>query len=170
MTIDPPAGVGFLKTWPTGSFQPLVSTLNASTGTVTSNLAIVPAGNNGAIDVFVTDQTQVVIDVTGYFAPPGGPGALNFYTVTPCRIADTRNAAGPFGGPRLEANETRSFAVPSSGCGTPSDARAYSLNATLVPPAPVGFLTLWGSGTPPGVSNLNSYDGAIVAVAAITPA
>jgi len=30
----------------------------------------------------------------GFFAPPGTPGALYFYPLAPCRIADTRNAAG----------------------------------------------------------------------------
>jgi hypothetical protein len=107
--------------------------------------------------VLATHPTHLIVDINGYFAPPGGVGGLDFYTLTPCRILDTRNEAGPFGGPRLEATETGSFAVLASGCGIPVDARAYSLNATLVPPAPVGFLTLWGSG-------------AIVAVAAITPA
>jgi hypothetical protein len=38
------------------------------------------------------------------------------------------------------------------------------------PPTPLGFLTLWGSGGDPGVSTLNSYDGAIVASAALVPA
>jgi hypothetical protein len=34
-----------------------------------ANAAIVPAGTNGAISVYVTDPTHVVIDINGYFAP-----------------------------------------------------------------------------------------------------
>ena len=47
--------------------QSYVSTLNAYQGTLTANAAIVPAGAAGAISVFVTDATNLVIDVNGYF-------------------------------------------------------------------------------------------------------
>jgi len=39
--------------------------------------------------------------------------------VTPCRIANTRNAAGAFGGPELAAGAARTFNVPQSPCGLP---------------------------------------------------
>src|SRR5207302_1985615 len=49
MTVVPLSGVlSFLTTWPAGQSQPVVSTLNAFTGTVTANAAIVPAGAGGA--------------------------------------------------------------------------------------------------------------------------
>jgi hypothetical protein len=47
----------------------MVSILNDFLGTVLANAAVVPAGNSGSIDVFVTDTTQVIIDVNGYYAP-----------------------------------------------------------------------------------------------------
>lgn len=34
-----------------------------------ANAAIVPAGEGAAISVFVTDQTHVILDINGYFAP-----------------------------------------------------------------------------------------------------
>ena len=169
MTVVPTAPVGYLTTWPAGSPQPVVSTLNAPTGTVTSNAAIVPAGVNGAIAVYVTNATNLIIDINGYFAPPGA-GSLDFYTATPCRVLDTRNAVGPLGGPIMGAGQSRSFNVPSSTCGIPATAKAYSLNATVVPQVSLGYLTLWGSGNIPIVSTLNSYDGSIVANAALVPA
>jgi hypothetical protein len=48
----------------------VVSTLN-SRGPVTANAAIVPAGTEGAVDVYATDDSEVVIDINGYFAPQG---------------------------------------------------------------------------------------------------
>ena len=36
-----------------------------------ANAAIVPAGTNGAISVFVTNQTHVILDTDGYFAQWG---------------------------------------------------------------------------------------------------
>jgi uncharacterized repeat protein (TIGR01451 family) len=169
MTVVPSGSLGFLATWPAGSPQPTVSTLNALTGEVTSNAAIVPAGLNGAITVYATNTTDLIIDINGYFAPPG-TGSLDFYTATPCRILDTRNPVGPLGGPIMGAGESRSFVVPSSTCGIPSTAKAYSTNATVVPPGSLSFLTLWGSGAQPFVSTLNSLDGTIVSNAALVPA
>jgi hypothetical protein len=170
LTVVPSGPLGFLSAWPAGSAQPGVSTLNAPTGTIVANAAIVPAGTGGGITVIATDPTNLIIDINGYFAPAGGIGALLFRPLVPCRILDTRNAAGPFGGPELAAAAGRSFVIPDSGCQVPNAAQAYSLNATVVPPAPLGFLTLWGNNPQPAVSTLNDSDGTIVANAAIVPA
>ena len=72
-TVVPYGPLGYLTTWPAGQAQPFVSTLNAPTGTVVANAAIVPAGNGGDISVFATERTDLVVDIDGYFAPPGGP-------------------------------------------------------------------------------------------------
>ena len=171
VTVVPAGPLSFLTLSPTGQSRPLVSTLNSFTGKVVANAALVPAGTSGAIDVFVTDQTHVILDINGYFAPAGASGGLAFYPVTPCRIADTRGAAGPFGGPSILAANTRDFAVPSSACNIPTTALAYSLNATVVPHGVLQYLTLWPTGqSQPLVSTLNSFDGSIVANAAIVPA
>ena len=54
--------------WPDGAPQPLVSTLNSIDGTIVSNAAIVPS-TNGLIDLFASDTTHLVLDISGYFAP-----------------------------------------------------------------------------------------------------
>jgi hypothetical protein len=171
VTVVPDGFLGFLTVWPAGLSQPTVSTLNSWEGQVVANAAIVPAGINGSISVYVTDATDLVLDIDGAFGPPAGPGALRFYPVAPCRVADTRNPDGPFGGPILAASSTRSFAISSSGCGVPNTAAAYSLNVTVVPAGPLSYLTAWPAGSPqPLVSTLNSWDGSVVANAAIVPA
>mgnify|MGYP006171301847 CR=1 FL=1 len=45
---------GFLTAWPTGESQPTVSTLNFNASEVVANAAVVPAGTNGSVNVFVT--------------------------------------------------------------------------------------------------------------------
>jgi subtilisin family serine protease len=171
VTVVPGGYLGYLTTWPTGQPQPNVSTLNSWTGKVVANAALVPAGAGGSTSVYASNPTAVVLDTNGYFAPPGAAGGLNFYPVTPCRIADTRNGDGPFGGPVMEGAATRSFPIPSSGCGIPATAAAYSLNVTVVPDGPLSYLTTWPMGqTRPNVSTLNSWDGTVVANAAIVPA
>jgi hypothetical protein len=156
--------LSFLTTWPAGQSQPLVSTLNASTGAVTANAAIVPGGTNGDVNVFVTENSDVVIDINGYFAPPA-TGGLSFHTLSPCRVLDTRQFTGarPFVG----QFDTYVF---GAGCAAPPLAQAYVVNATVVPAQPLDYLTLWQLGTTqPLVSTLNASDGAITSNMAIVP-
>jgi hypothetical protein len=174
MTASPVTTLGYLTTWPTGSAFPNVSTLNDLEGGLLANAAIVPAGTSGDIEVYVSNATDVIIDIDGYFAAPGSAGALNFYTLTPCRVADTRSyggKTGAFGPPTMSAGSTRNFPMFSSACGIPDTAQAYSLNMTAWPPGAMEFLTTWPVGqTFPTVSTLNAPLGQVVANAAIVPA
>ena len=170
-TVIPDAQLGYLTIWPSGIAQPLVSTLN-SDGRVKANAAIVRSGYNGAITVFASDPTQLVIDINGYFEEDNtSPSDLQFYPLAPCRAADTRQSPGAFGAPFLEGGGTRSFPIASSACNVPAAAQAYSLNVTAVPHGPLGYLTVWPAGQPqPLVSTLNASTGSITANAAIAPA
>jgi uncharacterized repeat protein (TIGR03803 family) len=165
-TVVPGHPVGYLTVWPTGQSQPLVSTLNDQTGTIVANAAIVPAGTGGDISVYSTHDTQLVIDINGYFAA-AGPGGLSLYGVQPCRVIDTRKVGSgqPFSGiltPPVDVVDT--------GCGTSSLAQAYVFNATVVPTGALGYLTLWPDGTgQPVVSTLNAFDGALTNNMAIVP-
>ena len=58
----------YLTLWPNGEGQPTVSTLNARDGFITSNMAIVPT-NNGSIDAYAGGFTQLILDISSYFAP-----------------------------------------------------------------------------------------------------
>jgi hypothetical protein len=71
-TVVPSGSLGFLTLWPDGIPQPLVSTLNAEDGSVTSNMAIVST-TDGSIDAFASSDTQLILDVSGYFAATLGP-------------------------------------------------------------------------------------------------
>jgi hypothetical protein len=75
-TVVPTGSPGFLTLWPNATPQPLVSTLNASDGSVTSNMAIV-SSTNGSIDAYASSPTQLILDLTDYFAeaPPFDSGA-----------------------------------------------------------------------------------------------
>src|SRR6266542_6622093 len=73
-TVVNMAGFGFLTAWPAGTAQPLVSTLDyvPAEGALT-NAAIVSAGTGGAISVFVSVGTDLIIDINGYY---DGSGSL----------------------------------------------------------------------------------------------
>jgi hypothetical protein len=85
-------------------------------------------------------------------------GPFQYFAVTPCRVADTRNATGTNGGPALTANTTRSFKIQGL-CGVPVGAKAVTINVTIVSPnlsTSGGFASLFPSGAgAPGVSTIN---------------
>jgi len=161
------SALGFLEVWPTG-FQPphAVSTLNNQTGTYVANAAVVPAGTGGMITAFPSDNTDLAIDINGYFASPGTNG-LSLYPAAPCRVIDTRKIGSgqPFNGALSPPVN-----LVDSVCGTPPAAQAYVFNATVVPPGYLGYLTLWpDSEDQPVVSTLNAADGWITSNMAIAP-
>jgi len=163
-SVVPHGGLGYMTVWPTGQSRPLVSTLNDIPGTIIANAAIVPAGTTGQISVYPSNDTDLIIDINGYFAPPGA-GGLSLYAVAPCRVIDTRQLGPPFSGTLTPpVNVTGSF------CGPPATAQAYVFNATVVPQGGLGYLTLWPDGqTKPLVSTLNALDGSITNNMAIVP-
>ncbi len=67
-TVVPNGELGYLTLWPDTEDKPVVSTLNATDGAITSNLAIVP-NVNGKTDAFASGTTQLVLDISSYFAP-----------------------------------------------------------------------------------------------------
>ena len=146
VTVVPHEPLGYLSIWPTGQAQPLVSTLNSLDGRIKANAATVPAGANGSISVFVINTTDVVIDINGYYVSAATSQVNGFVPVTPCRIMDTRGANGPFGGPFLPGGQLRVVPIPASGCGSLTAVAAYSLNMTVVPRGPLGYLTAWPAG------------------------
>jgi hypothetical protein len=84
-----------------------------------------------------TPEVNVVVTAAG----------LSAYSVPPCRVVDTRNAAGPYGGPALSANVPRLFAMRGP-CGVPSTARGIMITVTAFAPGADGFLLIY----PPDVS------------------
>jgi len=166
--------LGYLTVWPTGQGQPLVATLNSLDGRIKANAAIVAAGTNGAIRIYASNTTDVVVDIDGYFLAAPDPSAYVFFPLTPCRVADTRSTIGPLGGPYLSGGQQRNFPVlAATSCGIPNSAIAYSLNFAAIPRwgAPLGYLTVWPTGeSQPLVSTLNALTGTVTANAALVPA
>ena len=176
VTVVPHGALGYLTIWPTERPQPYVSTMNSPDGRTKANAAIVPAGASGAVNVYVTDTSDVVLDINGYFAPVAH-NTLQFYPLPPCRVVDTRQTNFPsgLGAPSLGAMQTRDLPILTSPCfqGLPNTPQAYSFNVTAVPnPAnqPLYFLALWPDGPLPTVSTLNNPTATAVANAAIVPA
>jgi len=101
---------------------------------------------NGANDV-ATALTAVNLTANG----------LNFHTLDPCRLLDTRDAPAPRGGPALQALGVRVF--PLAGvCGISPTAKALSVNVTVTQGSTLGHVLIYSSGPPPPlVSSTTNY-------------
>jgi hypothetical protein len=112
--------------------------------------AVVPAGAaSGPITVTTPAGTaQSVLSFTVTSPPPG----LGFYTLTPCRMLDTRVAAD---GPALAAGEERTYVLTGL-CVIPPEAKALSVNLTVTEPTAAGNLRLYPADAAlPTVSSIN---------------
>jgi hypothetical protein len=119
--------------------------------------------NSGAIAIYATDDSDLVIDVNGYFGPVSTNG-LSLYIMTPCRAFDTRANNGA----RFEG--TIDFNLTGSSCNPPAAAQAFVLNATVVPASELWYFSLWSNwATQPAVSMLYASGGAVTSNMAIVP-
>ncbi len=190
VTLVPNYGpVGFVTFWPQNSplGMPTASTTNAVDGVVRAATTIVQGGwdynaltPHSGISIYSSDETDIIVDLQGYYSErqhvPQHGSTLQFYPLSPCRVVDTRQTTFPMGlgAPSLTGNVPRQFPMMTSGCFSSLGGvvpTAYSLNLTVVPQGPLGYLTAWAGGDDqPNVSNLNSLAGTVAANAAIVPA
>ncbi|MBI4902539.1 MAG: DUF3421 domain-containing protein [Acidobacteria bacterium] len=174
LTLVPRGAVDFVTVWPAGETRPNVWSIRSPDGNTVANSAIVKAGSNGGISVYASHNTDLLIDVSGYFTDNPAQSNLVYYPLTPCRVIDTRldyRPAGPFGAPSMGNRETRAFRFPDYiPCHIPTGAGAYSMTITAVPKGPLQFLTAWPGGTnQPNVSSSNSPLGRVLANSVVLP-
>ena len=93
---------------------------------------------NPAFDDLVAGDFEVI--QLGWRPPVGTvTAASGLHTLTPCRVVDTRNASGAYGGPALPPGAERVFVL-AGRCGVPPSARAVSVNLTVTQPGADGAL------------------------------
>ncbi len=84
---------------------------------------------------------------------------VGFFTLEPCRLADTRLPDGPLAGPALVAGAERVFTLVGN-CAVPETAKAVSANVTVTAATGPGHLLLYPGGTTrPRVSTINYRPG-----------
>jgi hypothetical protein len=99
------------------------------------------------------------------FSPPG----VAFYTVSPCRVLDSRETAGPWGGQPVAAGEERTLTV-TGACEIPATATALSYNITATSATANGHLRVYPAGVArPGASTVNFTAGLTRANNGIVP-
>ena len=149
---DPGAytGTGNVTFYPNGKAKPEVSNLNYAAGQTISNSFTVGLGDSGAFDIFAYSDVHLVIDVVGYYAPPG-EGGLYFHPLgKPVRKLETRPELFYPGceTPRakLQAGSTRTMQgrFTCDGVTIPAAAQALVGNLTAVNANGSGQATMFG--------------------------
>ncbi|HMV47227.1 MAG TPA: M12 family metallo-peptidase [Blastocatellia bacterium] len=169
-----PSGGGFLTLFPSSAQQPTVANSNFGPGEVTNNVFTIGLGaGDGAFKIFASATTHVIVDVTGYYAPPAAGGLYFHPLATPVRLLETRAGlngciapgASLIGTGDPNADPNLDFAVQgrspvASPCNSiPTSAQMLVGNATSVVPSNGGFLTIYPSGgTRPLIASSN-YSG-----------
>src|SRR2546428_205340 len=106
----------FLMAYPTGSAVPNVANLNFVGGQTLSNAAIVPAGTNASIAIYVYRSTHVIIDVNGYFIEPVVTGVTAGAGLSASGTGNVKLSIAPLGvnSSMLAANAVTTGAIQDS--------------------------------------------------------
>ncbi len=170
ITAVTPSLPGFVTVWPCDVPRPDASNLNYVSGGAVANSVIAPVGASGKVCFYSNQQTDFLVDITGWFSGSTN-GVTTFVGATPRRVIDTRNAIG---GPTVRIPAGGTISIPLAGASMqrtdgapgviPADATAVAMNVTAVLPSQAGFFTVWPCGAPmPVASNVNFTRGAVVA-------
>lgn len=171
ITVVNTSAAGFVTVWPCGVDRPVSSNLNFVRGSIVPNGVIASLGSNGSVCFYASSETDIIVDVAGWFEGAAFSGA------TPERLLDTRNATqGPAG--RLTPAAPISITMTNlslndslgGATGIPADINAVSLTVTVVGPSGNGFITVYPCDVDrPLSSNVNYSSGQIIANGVIAP-
>ena len=171
VTVVNPVGSGFITVYPCGVTRPVASNVNYVAGQVIPNGVIAPVGSNGEVCFFSSTETDILVDVAGWFTGDSFTGA------TPTRLVDSRDGTGS---PIAKLTNISPLAVQiinlavttanGSSATIPANISAASLNVTVVNPESSGFITVYPCDVSrPNASNVNFGVNQVVANGVVAP-
>ena len=146
-TVTNPQGTGFLRVYPCGTV-PTNSTVNYNAGQTISNVAIVSIPSDGWVCFLSQYQTDLILDVSGYFDATG----LGYQPINPVRVLDTR--PNPF---------AAGHEVVFNLAGTPPGTAAMMMNLTVTEPQAAGYLRAYPCAAENDTSNVTYAAGQTIA-------
>ncbi len=160
--VDPKAA-GYLTVFPCDAAPPLASSVNFGAAQTVANAVTVAVSADERLCVSAYAETDLVIDVTGWFGRAAMTSGNRMAPVPPTRLLDTRLNAP------IAARGT--VAVPAAGRGgVPADAAGVIVNVTAVDADDDGYLVVYPCGQPvPGTSTVNVKAGQDVPNLAFVP-
>jgi hypothetical protein len=170
-TVSPQGpGFPFLTLFPADAQRPVVANSNYLPGQVMNAPFTVGLSAAGAFKIYPTTQTDLVIDVSGYYSSEAndvnGAGLLFNPLPKPVRLLETRAGfTGCFStGAPLAAGSTRTQLARGlcDGVTVAANARGIIGNATVVLPQAGGYLTFWPSDVPQPTVAASNFGGGTV--------
>ena len=157
-TVTGARGSGYLTASNCSASPGSVSTLNYQFGESVPNHSLVPL-DNGYLCLFSTQQTEVVIDVTGYSS---ASSTEQFMPLASKRIFDSRRSTA------LVPGQVKKITVDGGSTSVPTSATAVAVNLTGVSPSTNGWVRAYPCDQPNGtISSLNPRIGSNRANSAI---
>ncbi len=155
VTAANPASAGYITAFPCDEDPPLASNLNTWPGHAIANLAITSLDDGGAVCFTGNVETELVVDLIGWF-----PLSTNYEALTPQRLADSRDD-----GAKVKAFTPYVVSVDD----VPADAAAAILNITAAAATSNTYVTVYACDEEiPVVSNTNASSGRNVAAVSVT--
>ena len=134
------------------SSRPEASTSNWDRpGQTRANTALVRLSDDGAVRIWVSAATHVVVDVAGAFVPATESRAGRYVPIAPQRVVDTRSSGAPDPGRPI------TVALPAE---VPADALALAVNLTLTETTGFDFVAASAAGSAPPATSVLNADGA----------
>jgi len=67
VTVTDPQKPGFVTVYPCGTPRPTASNINFNAGSTVANLVVAQIGNRGAVCIYKSVATQIIVDVTNFY-------------------------------------------------------------------------------------------------------
>ncbi|MEP7338039.1 MAG: PQQ-dependent sugar dehydrogenase [Acidobacteriota bacterium] len=151
--INQTAQIGYLTIYPDGQPVPLAANMIYEPGGIISNNFTVALSGDGKFNVFAERTIDVIVDISGYYAPPGTGGLYYHPLSKPVRLLDTRAGQGNCDSVSTPIPAGTSLTTQArTTCETltiPAAAQAIVANATVInATAQTGYLTIYPNGVP----------------------
>jgi len=162
-------GPGYVTAWASGNERPGTANLNLErSGQTAGNLAVVPVGSNGYIQLFTQNGTHLIVDAFGWFSTT----SILQTCTQPTRVLDTRSVSYVgYTGSKPGPGSTVAVALAGAGGMPASGVSAAIVNIAATEATAPGYITAWADGRPqPFTANLNvDAVGQTIANLAIVP-
>ncbi|HET7397303.1 MAG TPA: CHAP domain-containing protein [Intrasporangium sp.] len=141
LTALAPSAAGWLTAYPTGTARPVTAHVFYDSATAKTGMVVSRLGTGGKVTIQSTAQTDLMVDVVGWFRTGG-----DHVAVTPARLLDNRSGLGAPTGP-LAAGGTVTVPVLGRGGVPTAGVRAVSVTVTPISPAATAAVTAYAGGT-----------------------
>lgn len=164
LAVSAPSQSGWLTVRPTGTTRPMTTHVWFDAGKSRSNLIVVKIGTGGKVTIDSTAQTDVMVDIVGWY-----PTTSDNVTLRSARLLDTRTGVGAPAARVAAGSATLVRATGRGGVPT-TGVKAVWVTLTALSPVSAGRLTAYRSGsTRPSVATVHHVANQVITNSVLVP-